>query len=119
VKEDVTSIVGLERLRLAEGACEGSHPRWSAKMSDIIRESEIGTIDQRNYDEIIRDNDDADVVASSVRSEEHDDDRQEQKGEYTGRPCLSWINMTSRFAFECDKLEYERVRRAHWKLSRY
>jgi hypothetical protein len=118
VEEDIASIVGLRRLRLAESACEGSYPRWSAKASDIIRESEIGTIDRRNYEEIIRDNDDADVVASSVRSEEHGD-RQEQQGEYTGWPCLSWINMMSRFAFECNKLGHERVRRAHWELSRY
>lgn len=119
VEEDIASIVGLRRLRLAESACEGSYPRWSAKASDIIRESEIGTIDRRNYEEIIRDNDDADVVASSMRPEEHDNDRQEGEGEYTAWPCLSWINKTSRFALECNKAAYERVRRAHWELSRY
>jgi hypothetical protein len=88
VEEDIASIVGLRRLRLAESACEGSYPRWSAKASDVIRESEIGTIDRRNYEEIIRDNDDADVVASSVRLEARDDDRQEQKGEYMTWPRL-------------------------------
>ncbi len=82
VEEDIASIVGLRRLRLAESACEGSYPRWSAKASDIIRESEIGTIDRRNYEEIIRDNDDADVVAPSMRPEEHDDDRQARGGEF-------------------------------------
>ena len=94
-EEDIASIVGLGRLRLVESACEGSYPRWSAKASDIIRGSEIGTIDRRNFEEIIWDNDDADVVASSVRSEEHDDDRKEREGEYTACSCLSWINMTS------------------------
>jgi len=29
------------------------------------------------------------------------------------------INMTNRFALKCNKAAYERVRRAHWELSRY
>jgi len=90
VEEDIASNVGLRRLWLAESACEGNYPRWSAKASDIIRESEIGTIDRRKYEEIIRDNDDADVVASSMWPEEHDDDRQGWKGEYTAWPRLPW-----------------------------
>ena len=77
---DIASIVGLRRLRLTESACEGSYPRWSAKASDIIRESEIGTIDRRNYEEINRDTDDADIVDSSMDLDKQYDDRREQRG---------------------------------------
>jgi hypothetical protein len=81
VEEDIASIVGLRGLRLAESACEGSYPRWSAKASDIIRESEMGTIDRRNYEEIIRDLDDAEIVASLGDLREQNDDGLEQEGE--------------------------------------
>ena len=67
MEDDIASIVGIKRLRLAESLCEGSYPRWSAKASNIIRESEIGSTGQRDYEEIIRDGDDADLVAPSVR----------------------------------------------------
>ena len=90
VEEDIASIVGLRRLRLAESACEDSYPRWSAKASDIIRESEIGSAGRRDYEEIIRDSDDADVVASSMRSEERDYERQKQRGE-----CIAWPRLSS------------------------
>ena len=89
MEDDIASIVGIKRLRLAESLCEGSYPRWSAKASNIIRESEIGSTGQRDYEEIIRDGDNADVVASSVRPEERDYDRQKQRGEYITWPRLS------------------------------
>jgi len=102
VEDDIASIIGLRRLRLAESACEGNYPRWSAKASDIIRESEVGTIDRRNYEEIIQDNDDADVVTSTARSEERDDDGHKQEGEYIVWSSLSTINMISRYTLPLE-----------------
>ncbi|MCJ1385218.1 hypothetical protein MMC17_008339 [Xylographa soralifera] len=55
VEEDITTIVDISTLRLAESACEESYPRWSTRASEVIKESEIGTLDRRNFEEISRD----------------------------------------------------------------
>lgn len=110
VEDDIASIVGIKRLRLAESACEGSYPRWSAKASDIIRESEIGNTGRRDYEEIIRDGDNADVVASSVTG------RNREASTLRGHAYL-WINMTGRVVLEYQRPVCESLHCAHWELS--
>jgi hypothetical protein len=55
VEEDITTIIDIGTLRLAERACEESYPRWSSRASEVIEESEAGTLDRRNLEEMIRD----------------------------------------------------------------
>jgi Prion-inhibition and propagation len=62
VEEDITTMVDISTLRLAESACEESYPRWSTRASEVIKESEIGTLDRRNLEEIIRDIDEPETT---------------------------------------------------------
>lgn len=55
VEDDITTIIDISTLRLAESACEENYPSWSTRASEVIKESEIGTLDRRNYEEMIRD----------------------------------------------------------------
>jgi len=68
VEEDIASIMNIQKLRLAVAACEESYPKWSTKASDVIRESEIGSLDRRNYEEIIREHEDVDITAPLEQS---------------------------------------------------
>jgi Prion-inhibition and propagation len=68
VEEDITTIIDIPTLRLAESACEESYPSWSTRASEVIKESEIGTLDRRNLEEIIRDIDEPDIAKEESRS---------------------------------------------------
>ena len=57
VEEDITTIIDISHLRLAESACEENYPKWSTRASEVIKESELGKVDRRNFEEIIRDTD--------------------------------------------------------------
>jgi hypothetical protein len=57
IQDDIASIIDISKLRLVEAACEGSYRSWSEKASQVIQESEAGTIDRCTYEEYIRDQD--------------------------------------------------------------
>jgi hypothetical protein len=62
VEGDITTIIDISTLRLAESACEESYPSWSTRASEVIKESEIGTLDRRNLEEVIRDLDELETT---------------------------------------------------------
>jgi len=62
VEEDITTIVDISTLRLTESACEESYPSWSTRASEVIKESEIGTLDRRNLEEVVRDIDEPETT---------------------------------------------------------
>ena len=53
--DDIALFIDISKLRLIEIACEESYRTWSSKASEVIRESESGTIDRRSVEERIRD----------------------------------------------------------------
>jgi Prion-inhibition and propagation len=55
VREDISSILDLSRLKLVQSACEGSYRAWSEIASEVIEATETGTIDRRNIEEWMRD----------------------------------------------------------------
>lgn len=68
IEEDITTIIDISTLRLAETACEESYPSWSTRASDVIKESEIGTLDPRNFEERSRDIDEPETAKQQSRS---------------------------------------------------
>ncbi|MCJ1398699.1 hypothetical protein MMC11_001900 [Xylographa trunciseda] len=73
VEEDITTIIDISTLRLAESACEESYPRWSTRASEVIKESEIGTLDRRNLEEMIRDVNEPEVAKQESTSDRNQD----------------------------------------------
>jgi hypothetical protein len=71
VEEDLTSIVEIEKLRITEIACEDTYPTWSARASDVIRQSEIGTVDRRNFEDFLADNTDPPVSVQQREMNAH------------------------------------------------
>lgn len=55
IKEDISSILDLSKLRLVQAACTRTYSPWSDIASAIIEASEIGTIDRRNVEEWLND----------------------------------------------------------------
>lgn len=68
VEEDITTIVDISTLRLAESACEESYPGWSTRASEVIKASEIGSLDRRTLEEVIRDKDELETTEQRSRS---------------------------------------------------
>lgn len=58
----------ISSLRLAEDACEESYPSWSARASEVRRESEFGTVDRRNLEEMMRDADELEATEQDSSS---------------------------------------------------
>jgi hypothetical protein len=59
IQDDISSIIDVSKLRLVEAACEGSYRTWSEKASQVIHDSEAGTLDRRTVEEYVRDQDGA------------------------------------------------------------
>lgn len=66
VREDISSIVDISRLRLVQDACEGTYPAWSEITDKVIEASESGTADRRKVEELIRDGKGLDKVVSQA-----------------------------------------------------
>lgn len=67
VEEDITTIINISALQLAEIACEENYPSWSTRACEVIKESETRTLDRRNLEDIIRDVDEADIAQKDSR----------------------------------------------------
>ncbi len=61
IEEDITSMVNISNLRLTEEACEENYPAWASKAAEVIRESELGTVDRRNREDFMRDVDEQEM----------------------------------------------------------
>jgi len=55
VYRDITILDDLSRLRLVEEASEGVYPSWSDKARTVISQSEAGTLDHRDSEEVQHD----------------------------------------------------------------
>jgi len=67
IQEDISAIIDVSQLRLIEAACEGSYRTWSEKASQIIHDSEVGTLDRRTVEEYIRDQDDISIPVTTSK----------------------------------------------------
>lgn len=90
VEGDITTIIDISTLRLAESGCEESYPSWSARASEVIRESEIGTLDRRNLEEILRDADEPGAANNASEANKNQD--------FRGKPRI-WRSLTR---LSCD-----------------
>lgn len=73
IEEDITRIIDISTLRLAESACEESYPSWSTRASEVIKESELGTLDPRDLEEISEDMNQPEIGQNGSESNEVDD----------------------------------------------
>lgn len=71
VEEDIVSTVNIGTLRLIANSCDDdSYPQWSARATEVIRDSEIGTIDRRNIIEVLRDTNGAEGINETMSHQE-------------------------------------------------
>ena len=89
VEEDITTIIDIDTLRIAESACEENYPSWSWRASEVIKESEIGTLDRRNFEEMIRDTDEPKIAEKESGS----NPSQSPYGKLTTRKISTKTNM--------------------------
>jgi Prion-inhibition and propagation len=73
VMADIESILDLDRLRLVQEAAEDSYPVWSSRASEVIEASELGTMDRRDFEERIRDMQDAPITSAARAHSERGD----------------------------------------------
>lgn len=55
MRMDIELVGSVEQLNLVQEACEGSYGAWSEHAASVIAQSESGTTDRRNIEEVSRD----------------------------------------------------------------
>jgi hypothetical protein len=68
VYREITLVDDLTRLRLVEGASEGVYTSWAERARTVISQSEAGTLDHREIEEVLHDTSDPPIVPRSVET---------------------------------------------------